>query len=70
MDGGRIPSGRDVTMPCKGCTVRRIGCHATCERGKAQETDNAAKREYLKQHTNSALDEYIIVNTLKRRKRR
>lgn len=59
-----------MKAPCKDCQNRCIGCHATCERGKAQEADNAAKREYLKQHTNSALDEYIIENTLKRRKRR
>lgn len=59
-----------MEAPCKGCTVRRIGCHATCERGKAQEADIAAKREYLKKHTNSVLDEYIIANALKRRKRK
>ena len=36
--------------PCgQECTDRHENCHATCERGKQREAENAARREQIKQ---------------------
>ena len=35
--------------PCNGCTERRAGCHARCERYKAWVEEHEAEKEELRQ---------------------
>lgn len=37
-----------MKCPCKGCTDRHGGCHATCERYSEFHAFNAERREWLK----------------------
>lgn len=50
--------------PCMGCELRRIGCHADCPAGKAQERENAAKKAYIRKHNHpDAYEVYGLTRT-------
>lgn len=55
--------------PCKNCELRRIGCHAECPAGKAQERENAAKREHLRNHNYSSAEDFLYRSAEKRRRK-
>ncbi len=55
--------------PCMGCEFRRVGCHADCESGKAQERENAAKREHLRNHNYSSAEDFLYRSAEKRRRK-
>lgn len=39
---------RSTNSACYGCARRTATCHATCTDGKAEESQNAAKREAVR----------------------
>lgn len=55
--------------PCMGCEPRRIGCHADCPAGKAQERENAAKKAYIRKHNYPDADEVLRAGMERRKKR-
>lgn len=60
-----------MTNDCKGCTVRRIGCHANCSSYQAfcadNEADKAAKKAYLDKHN---APNGVLINGYIRRKKK
>jgi hypothetical protein len=52
-----------------GCEFRRVGCHADCEAGKAQERENAAKKAYIRKHNYPDADEVLRAGMERRKKR-
>lgn len=61
---------KEVKCTCKGCTRRKVGCHATCEEYKAfVEYNNYLRERIREQRRQDALDlEFVKWIRVRRRK--